>query len=423
LAQNVNQILSSPTASYRNKVNIQARPALAMGEFVPLMACMISLIALSIDAMLPALPDIGKDLHVPVENDRQLIISALFLGMSLSQLFFGPLSDSIGRKRAIYGGFVLFMAGSLMSAFSSSLEFMLAGRVLQGMGAAGPRIVCMALIRDQYEGREMARIMSFVMSVFVLIPAVAPALGQAIIAVSHWRAIFGAFVVLAIFIWIWFALRQPETLQVEHRVPFSLSVILAGVMETCGNRIALNYTIVAGIVLGAFIGYLTTAQQMFSDIYGVTDMFPLYFAVLALVIGFSSIVNGRLVIRLGMRFLSTLAIINITLASFVFLAYLTLVGGQVELWLNMAYFSVAFLSVGVLFGNLNAMAMEPLGHIAGVGAAVVGSISTLVAAVLGTVIGQLFDGTIVPMVTGFAVLGSVAFVLMQWTERGRIADA
>ena len=400
-------------------MNTQSKPALPLSEFVPLMAFMISLIALSIDAMLPALPEIGRDLNVSSENDQQLVISALFLGMSLSQLIFGPLSDSIGRKWGIYLGLITFMAGCLMSVMATSFEIMLMGRVLQGMGAAGPRIICIALIRDQYEGREMARIMSFVMSVFILVPAIAPALGQGIIMVSHWRIIFVAFLILSTIVWIWFALRQPETLPRESRKRFSLGVIWAGVAETCRSRIALGYTIVTGIIFGAFVGYLTSAQQIFSVIYGITDLFPLYFSILALAIGASSVINGRLVMKFGMRPLSIYALGSMTLAALLFLPYAVFVGGVPDLWLNMIYFAVSFLSIGVLFGNLNALAMEPLGHIAGVGAAVVGSLSTFMAAAIGTFIGQMFDGSVVPIVTGFAILGLVALAMMQWTERGR----
>lgn len=390
-----------------------------MGEFVPLMALMISLVALSIDAMLPALPRIGLDLGVAVENDQQLVISALFLGLGVGQMIYGPLSDSIGRKRAIYSGYVIFVIGCILSIFSTSFEVMLAGRVLQGAGAAGPRIVCIALVRDQYESRAMARIMSFVMSVFIIVPTLAPAMGQGILMLSQWRTIFVVFLVLAIISWSWFAFRQPETLPAGRRKRFSLSVIWTGVSESCRNRVALGYTLGAGMIYGAFVGYLSSAQQMFSDIYGITDLFPLYFATLALAIGLSSVMNGRLVMKFGMRLLSAIALVNLILLSFAYFLYAMAVGGAPDLWLNMVYFIAAFLCIGFLFGNYNALAMEPLGHIAGVGAAVVGSISTLLSVPLGVFIGQVFDGTVLPLTGGFALLASMALALMTWTELGR----
>ncbi len=395
----------------------QTKPALALGEFVPLMAVMISLVALSIDAMLPALPDIGRDLGIAATNDQQLVISALFLGLGLAQIVYGPLSDSIGRKPAIHSGYVFFVIGCLMSIYSTTFEIMLIGRVLQGIGAAAPRIVCVALVRDQYQGREMARVMSFVMSVFILVPAMAPAMGQGVIMLFHWRAIFVVFLVLAIGAWLWFAKRQPETLPPERRVSFSFYVIWLGVREAVGNRLALGYTVVSGLIFGALVGYLLSAQQMFSAIYGITELFPAYFAVLALSLGLASVINGRIVMKFGMRLLSFYALTVQTILSSAFFLYVVYVGGVPELWLNMAYFIAAFFCFGMLFGNVNALAMEPLGHIAGVGAAVIGSMSTLISVPLGTVIGQLFDGTVRPLIGGFALLGALALALMYWTER------
>ncbi len=403
----------------KKPVNTKSKPALSMVEFVPLMALMISLVALSIDAMLPALQRIGLDLGVKNNNDQQLIISALFLGLGVAQMIYGPLSDSIGRKSAIYSGYVIFVIGCIISIVATNFEVMLVGRVLQGIGAAGPRIVCVALVRDQYEGREMARIMSFVMGVFILVPAMAPAIGQGIIMISGWRAIFVSFLAIALIAWGWFALRQPETLPPERRVGFSFFIIWSGIKETCGNRIAFGYTVIAGFIFAALVGYLTSAQQLFSVIYAITDEFPLYFAVLALAVGLSSIINGRLVMTFGMRALSSFALINLSLLSWAFFVYVVGVDGTPGLWLNMAYFIAAFLCFGLLFGNLNALAMEPLGHIAGIGAAVIGSLSTLISMVLGTIIGQAFDGTILPLVGGFALLATAAVALSYWTEQGR----
>lgn len=379
---------------------------------------MISLVALSIDAMLPALPNIGQDLGLTTANDQQLVISALFLGLGVAQLVYGPLSDSIGRKPAIHSGYAIFVIGCLMSIYATTFEVMLVGRVLQGIGAAGPRIVCVALVRDQYEGREMARIMSFVMGVFILVPALAPAMGQGVIMISNWRAIFVAFLVMAFVAWLWFAKRQPETLPPERRVRFSFFVIWSGVRETFSNRIAFGYILVSGLVFGALVGYLSSAQQMFAVIYGITELFPAYFAVLALALGLASVINGRLVVRYGMRLLSSYAVIALTVVSAAFLLYVILIGGLPALWLNMAYFIVTFLCFGMLFGNINALAMEPLGHIAGVGAAVVGSMSTIISVPLGTVMGQMFDGTVLPLVGGFALMGVLALAVMHWTERG-----
>ena len=252
---------------------------------------------------------------------QQLVITSLFLGLGFAQMIYGPLSDSIGRKRAIYIGYVIFMIGCLFSIFPRNFEMMLLGRVLQGGGAASARTVCIALVRDQYEGREMARIMSFVMGVFILVPIVAPAMGQGILVIFHWRAIFVMFLLLAIIACLWFAIRQPESLPRQHRVRFSASVIWSGVRQTCRNRIAFGYTLIMGLIFGAFVGYLSSVQQVFSDIYSVIDQFPLYFATLALSIGLASILNGRLVMKMGMRRLVSCSLISMTVISIGFFLY------------------------------------------------------------------------------------------------------
>jgi DHA1 family bicyclomycin/chloramphenicol resistance-like MFS transporter len=239
----------------------QNRAPPGSGEFVARVALMISLVALSIDAMLPALPAIGADLGVHRANDAQLVLSALFFGLALAQMVYGPLSDSFGRKPVIYAGFAIFIAGCVLSILARGLEVMLLGRFLQGIGAAGPRIVTMALVRDQYAGRAMARIMSLAMAVFILVPVLAPAIGQVILLVAHWRAIFGMLLVVALITLAWFALRQPETLPPARRAPFALRSIAAAVRETCSHRSAFSYTLMAGLIFGAFVGRSRTSSS------------------------------------------------------------------------------------------------------------------------------------------------------------------
>ena len=397
--------------------------ALSFGEFVALMALMIALVALSIDAMLPALPDIGTELGAQRDNDRQLIISLLFLGMALGQLFYGPLSDSVGRKPAIYAGLALFIVGCGLAIFAQSFTMMLVARLTQGLGVAGPRSVSVALIRDQYAGRAMARVMSFVMAVFILVPVIAPALGQGIILVAHWRMIFVLYLVLAIFMLSWFGLRQPETLPASQRVRFSPSRIAGIIREICTTRAAFGYTIMAGLVSGAFLGFLSSAQQIFQEQYGLGTQFPLYFALLAAASGLASFVNAQLVMRFGMRPLSRWALIAMAGLALIFFGFATTQGGNPALWLTVGYFMLTFFTVGILFGNLNALAMEPLGHIAGIGAAIVGSLSTLLSVPLGTLIGQGYNGTILPLVGGFAVMSLLSLLMMWWTEQQPLGES
>jgi DHA1 family bicyclomycin/chloramphenicol resistance-like MFS transporter len=385
-------------------------------EFVALMAMMTALTAMSIDAMLPALSEIGLDLGVRRANDNQLVISLLFLGMAIGQMFYGPVSDSIGRKPTIYIGFGLFAVGCLLSMLTTNFQILLAGRVLQGLGTAAPRIVVIALVRDQYGGRAMARVMSFVMAVFILVPVVAPAFGQTVLLVAHWRAIFGIYLMLVLVIGIWFAWRQPETLPPNRRIPFSLIRIARAIREVVTQRTAFGYTITAGLISGAFIGYLNSAQQVFQEQYELGQLFPLYFAILALAIGSASIMNARLVLRFGMRALSFRALHSTVALSVIILGIAVIMAGQPPLWSLTLYFLLTFFGVGILFGNLNALAMEPLGHIAGVGAAVVGSLSAFISLLLGTLIGQSYNGTVLPLIGGFTILSITAIGVMHWVE-------
>jgi DHA1 family bicyclomycin/chloramphenicol resistance-like MFS transporter len=385
-------------------------------EFVVLMSMMMSLTALSIDAMLPALPQIGSDLNVQNGNTRQLVISIIFLGLALGQLFFGPLSDKTGRKPAIYAGYALYIAGALMSLLAISFPILLLGRFLQGVGVSAPRAVTLALVRDRFEGRAMARVMSFIMTTFILVPMIAPSLGQAILLYSGWRAIFGSFILLAIITLAWFALRLPETLAPENRAPFSLGRIISATREILKTRASLGYTVSAGLISGAFIGYLNSSQQIFQEQFALGELFPLFFAVIALSIGVASLLNTRLVIRFGMRFLVSWSLIMIFALSLIALLVALLAAGQPPLWLFMTYLMLAFFCVGILFGNQNSLAMEPLGSMAGIGAAIVGSLSTLISMPLGTIIGQSYNGTILPLIVGMAVLAGIAILVVRWAE-------
>jgi DHA1 family bicyclomycin/chloramphenicol resistance-like MFS transporter len=391
----------------------------SFGEFVALTAMMIALVALSIDAMLPALPEIGQDLGVQRDNHNQLIISLLFVGLAVGQMLYGPVSDSTGRKPAIYAGFGLLIIGCLLSLFATSFPMMLAGRVLQGVGVAGPRIVTVAIVRDQYKGRAMAQVMSFVMAVFILVPIIAPSFGQAITLFAGWRAIFTAYLGLALIVLVWFAFRQPETLAPNQRLPFSLTRIVMGVREVFTTRIAIGYTIAAGLIFGAFLGYLNTAQQTFQEQYGLGKLFPLFFGVLAVSFGCASVLNARLVMRYGMRRLTKWSSSTIGTLSTAFFAVAYVQAGHPHLGALMVFFLTVFFCLGLLFGNLNALAMEPLGHIAGVGAAVVGALTTTISLLLGILIGQSYNSTVLPLVGGFAVLSLASAAVMRWAEYKR----
>jgi len=390
---------------------------LSLPEFVIMLAMMISILALSIDAILPALELIATDLGLENRNDAQLVLSAMFLGFAIGQMGAGPLSDSFGRKPIIYIGYVIFILGCLISMVANDFYLLLFGRLLQGLGAAAPRIVSIALVRDGYEGREMARIMSIVMAIFILVPAIAPAIGQGVLLVFSWRSIFTLLLVMAIIAFVWFALRQPETLSEQNRRKFSLKNIMTGIIETLSFRIVTGYTIASGIIFGAFLGYLNSAQQIFQITYNTGDWFAVYFGAAALAIGLASIFNSKVVIKLGMRYMTWHALIWLTVISSIFLIYVLMNNGVPSLWSFMLWLLLAFFCCGILFGNFNALAMEPIGHMAGLGAAVVGSVSTFISIPMGWAIGAGFSNTITPLIAGFSILGFLSILTVWWTER------
>jgi DHA1 family bicyclomycin/chloramphenicol resistance-like MFS transporter len=385
-------------------------------EFVLIVSLMMSITALSIDAMLPALPEIGRELGVRADNDRQLVISVILVGMALGQLFFGPLSDTVGRKPVVYAGYALFAGGALLSALAGTFPVMLAGRLLQGLGLSAPRATILALVRDRFGGRSMARVMSFVMAIFILVPMIAPTLGQAILLFSGWRSIFVGFVLMAALTSIWFGTRMPETHPPQRRTPFSLQRIVDATVEILRNRTATGYTVSAGLVSGAFLGYLNSSQQILQELYELGELFPLVFAAFAGSVGLASLLNARLVTRFGMRFLVRWSLNLVVGLSILALAVTLLTAGQPPLGFLLAYVMLAFFGIGVLFGNQNSLAMEPLGHLAGIGSAIVGSLSTLMAVSLGTVIGQSYNGTVFPLLIGLSVLSGLATLVVRWTE-------
>jgi MFS transporter, DHA1 family, multidrug resistance protein len=386
------------------------------GEFIALTALLISLVAMSIDSMLPALDIMGIELGAP-GNDRQLVVSSLFLGLAISQMFLGPLSDSLGRKPVIYLGLGVFCVGSAVCLLAPNFESLLAGRVLQGIGAAGPRIVCVAMVRDRFAGAAMARIMSTVLAVFIVVPALAPAIGQALMQLAGWRSIFAILLLQGVVASFWFALRQDESLAPAHRLPLSLRRIGHAIIETCRSRVALGFTVAAGLVFGAFLGYLNSAQQIFQDQYHVGRWFPVYFGALALAMGLAAVFNARMVMTVGMFKLSLRAIWTIAGLSLAFTVLAIIMAGHPPLWVLMLYLSMAFFGIGLLFGNFNAMAMEPLGHIAGTAAAVIASVSTLISLGLGLLIGQSFDGTVLPFCYGMTLLSALSLPILYWVRR------
>lgn len=388
-------------------------------EFMVLMAMLMSIVAISIDAILPALGIIGGDFALQNQNHAQYVVALIFLGMGFGELFWGPLSDAIGRKIVLYFSVGIYLAGTLLCYFADEFGTLLAGRVIQGIGVAGPYITNVSVIRDKYEGRAMARIMSVVMMIFLIVPAIAPALGQTVMHYAGgWRSIFLLYIIYSITVALWLFFRLKETLPTEKRVPFTAKNLIHGFREVIGNRVTLGYMICMGICFGSFMGYLNSAQQIFYVQFNSGDMFSLYFGMLALVMGAASLTNSRLVEKLGMFYISLRAFVTIVISSGLFLLAHAFV--EIELWMFLTYAVFLFFSFGLTFGNLNAIAMEPMGHIAGLATAVMGFVSSIMSMALGAFIGQLYNNTLVPIVTGFLVLGAVCIAIMLMVEKGRI---
>jgi DHA1 family bicyclomycin/chloramphenicol resistance-like MFS transporter len=369
--------------------------------------------------MLPALGAIAADLGAATPNQRQHVITVFFAGMTLGTLVSGPLSDTTGRKPAILGGLLLYMAGAALCLAAPTFEVMLIGRFVQGCGAAAPRIVSIAMVRDGQAGAAMARVMSFVMSVFMVVPILAPSVGQVVLLVASWRAIFAGFLAMAVIAATWLAFRQPETLAAERRQRFSTKVVLHAAGDVVSHPITLGYTLATGAIFGSLIAYLGTSQQIFAEQYQQGRLFALWFGGLALAIAIAMIVNGRLVMRLGMRRLSKWALRASIVLSLGFLAFAALWHGQPPLWTLGLYLFANFFCNGMLFGNYNAIAMEPMGRIAGMAAAISGALSSLLALTAGTLIGQHYDGTVIPLAAGFSGLGVLALLFTEWAERRR----
>lgn len=381
-------------------------------EFIALMALLMSLPALAIDTVLPALPLMKEQLNVTADNHIQFVISFLFIGLMFGQLFFGPFADSYGRKTGLIVGLSIFIAGCIVSLVAPDIYWMLAGRLLQGAGAASARVICLAIARDLYQGRDMARIMSFVMAVFIFVPVIAPTLGQGILQVADWRTIFGVYIITALIAMFWMYSRLSETLAPKARKPFEWGVVLAGFGIVLRHKTTLLYTICTGLIFGGFTGYLLSAQQIFQNFYDVGDMFPIYFGISALSIGVASSINGMIVKRVGIRLICHYSLIVLILASGGFLLLFDLSDPELPLLYYMVFIAVIFFCQGMLYGNLNALAMEPMGARAGTASAVIGSLSTAIAVAIGSLIGQLYDHTLTPLFAGFFCMSVMTFCLL-----------
>jgi MFS transporter, DHA1 family, multidrug resistance protein len=391
------------------------RPA----EFIALVAALTAMVAMSIDAMLPALGVIATELGASHPNDRHLIILLFFGGLSIGTLVFGAVSDSIGRKASIYIGMLFYLVGALLCFSATNFTMLIVGRVIQGFGAASPRVVSMAMVRDGAKGADMARIMSYVMSVFMLVPIVAPSIGQLVLLYGDWRMIFLGFIVMGALVTLWLHFRQGETLPVEKRTAFHASVLWDSAKEVVSNPVSLGYTVANGFIFAGFNIFLATSQQVIGEQYAQGTLFPIWFACLAGGIAIAMILNGRYVRQIGLQRISSWATVAFLINWITVLAVCWFTQGNPPFPVLMVFFFISFFCSGMTFGNYQAMALEPMGHIAGMAAAVSGAMSSLMAITFGGAAARLYDGSMTPIAIAFVVYAALALAMIRWAEANR----
>ena len=395
-----------------------ARKVPGFTEFVAMVASLMAMTALAIDAMLPALPAIGQDLDVIEDNNRQLVIGVMLLGFGIAQIAHGPLSDRFGRRPLLVGGLGLFALSSVVAAFAQSYELLLTARFFQGVSVAATRVLAVSIVRDLYVGRKMAQVMSFAMMVFMAVPVLAPLLGEIIISIASWRWIFWMFAAIGISVGLWIGWRLPETLQPEDRMPLTIERVGHGWKQTLTNRKSLGYMLASALLSGALFGFINSIQQVIYDTFSRPEMLVPAFALIAGAMSAASLLNSRIVLRLGTRLVSHSALIVFILMAVA--ATAAAYADTKSLWLFLVLLSLNMGAFGLCGANFGAMAMEDMGAIAGTASSVQGAVGVLLGAIIGVSIGQLYDGTTLPLSLGFLVCGCLALVCVFITEGGRL---
>lgn len=392
---------------------------LARGEFVALIAMLFATIAVSIDAMLPALPEIEAALTPADPNRAQLIIAAFILGMGIGTLFTGPLSDAFGRKPVIMAGAAVYCVSAVACYFAGTLDLLLVARFFQGIGASAPRTVALAVVRDLYSGRQMAQIMSYAMMIFTLVPAIAPMLGQAVMYVGGWHDIFLVYVAFSLTTILWLGLRQPETIHPEDRKPLSFAAIAAAARFMARQRIALVSILMQALLMSVIFSTISSIQSIFERHFGLGESFPYWFGGLALLSGLGSLLNARVVVRFGMRRVIVVALSVVLAISLLELGLVLsgTLGWTADFATYLVWQLAVFTMMALTMGNLNALAMEPLGHIAGFASSIIASVATVISVALAVPVGQAFDGTPLPLIAGITAFVAAALALTPFLRR------
>jgi DHA1 family bicyclomycin/chloramphenicol resistance-like MFS transporter len=387
-------------------------------EFVAIVAAIMALNPMAMDLMLPALPDVGATFGISSANHLQLVLSVFMTGFGLGQFVIGPLSDRFGRRPILIGGMVLYTLASVLAVAAHSFEMLLVARALQGVGTSATRVIATSIVRDCYSGRRMASVMSLAMMIFISVPVLAPSLGQVIMLTAQWRGIFIVLMVYGVLALVWSTLRLPETLPPSARKSLAIRDVLDNFKHTLTNRQTLGYALAAGCVQGTLFGYVFSSQQIFTGIYSLGHYFPLAFAAVAIGVAVAGFLNSRIVGKYGMRVISHAALLGQLASAIVMLAAADLATTPLTLFMVLSVINL--FTFGLMFSNFTALAMEPQGHIAGTASSLFGSMTTLIGIVIGSLIGQFYNDTVVPLATGAFLSAIAALAIVMVTERGRL---
>ena len=392
--------------------------AIGFAEFVALIASLMALTALGIDAMLPALPAIGDALNVARDNERQYVIGVFLIGFGVAQLVHGPMADRYGRRPVLIVSLAAYVVANLVAAFSASFVLLLVARFVSGTAIAASRVVTVALVRDRYSGRAMARVMSLAFMVFMAAPVLAPSFGELILLFGSWRLIFVMIAAISAGILVWFIWRMPETLKPDDRQPLSLARLASGWRTTLSDRWSIGYTIATAALMGALYGFINSVQQVVFALTHEPALLVPVFVAIAGTMAAANLLNSRLVMQVGTRRISHSAVVALILLSAVHLTIA--LSGAETIWTFAALQSLAMGCFGLATANFSSMAMENMGHIAGTASSVQGFLTITAGALIGAAIGQSFDGTTVPLYTGFLIAGVSAIAIVAVVERGRL---
>lgn len=392
------------------------RRSIGPRELIVLLAVLMSMVALAVDIMLPAFADIRGEFGLaPDSTEAAGIITAFFIGLAVTQLVFGLAADRFGRRPMLYAGLAIYVVGTVISMLAPSLGWLLVGRFIWGAGAASPRVLTLSILRDVYSGERMARAMSFVMAIFILIPVVAPSLGAVLTDWISWRGAVGFTLVVATALGLWI-LRLPETLHSENQIRLTVPDIATAAKTVVTNRSTMAYTLMYTVLFGVFASYLASSELILADVFDLGDEFPVIFGALSLVMGVAVFVNGSLVGRVGL-----FRLINIVLLAYIVLAgamtaLAVVSGGSPPFWSFALVLSAVLAAHALLIPNLNTAAMIPMAPVAGTASAIIGTIGTAVGAVIGAFIDRIFDGTVTPLSVSFLVAGVAALVMSRWAR-------